>query len=99
MENTFNVGDSVTIPTHITAISYDDDGRKLYNVAGSIKDYYEDELIKQTPRLEFDFDKNDNEIVNFIGDGFTLSISKATAIVIAEKILNNYGYISQLGGD
>lgn len=33
--------------TEIIAIAYDECGVKIYNVAGSMKDYYEKELLKE----------------------------------------------------
>lgn len=46
-----NIGDKVLIAetmelTEIIAISYDENKEKIYTVKGSIKDYYEKDLIR-----------------------------------------------------
>ncbi len=50
-ESNLNIGDRVLIAetvelTEIIAISYDENKEKIYTVKGSVKDYYEKDLIR-----------------------------------------------------
>ena len=50
-ESDLNIGDRVLIAetvelTEVIAISYDENKEKIYTVKGSVKDYYEKDLIR-----------------------------------------------------
>jgi len=50
-ESNLNIGDRVLIAetielTEVIAISYDENKEKIYTVKGSVKDYYEKDLIR-----------------------------------------------------